>query len=339
MSISPFSTTWPPVAPSSVPVLFPFTSTWPPQSNTANLLAPLASRAPAAMMAVRALAVRLPQAVPTLTQRVIVAPELASEAERLVDDSTQVVSHLVSAEVWRRFEWRITGARWQPGSDVPGFDLVFADDLGPLLNLTVPPVVYASLDDAVSKVALQPNRLDDILIEAARPELMLLWSLQALRDATLAGRVQDFRWTLLVTDVVIDTVVSLVHRLKHGIGVMRPSQTDANWSQALGATLLDLPPYLAYPGGHAAVCAALAEVLGALACGETGQTALRELAREIGLNREAAGLHTKFDTDVGITVGQAIGKTLLAAADRRTAADHPLYLSWAAAMAMARKEW
>lgn len=115
-------------------------------------------------------------------------------------------------------------------------------------------------------------------------------------------------------------------RMKQRFQVPRPSQV--RWPVATHPAeppvferppLLPLPRHSAFPGGHAFQCAAAAVILDSVLGVQPAviglpheRTALRQLAYGIGLNRENAGLHYRFDTDEGWTAGHWFAERLLA---------------------------
>jgi hypothetical protein len=116
-------------------------------------------------------------------------------------------------------------------------------------------------------------------------------------------------------------------RMKQRFQVPRPSQVvwPKDHPHTPGAPVFERPPLLplpahsAFPGGHSFQCAAAAVVLDSLLRVTPAliglpheRTALRKLSYLIGLNREHAGLHYRFDTDAGWAAGHWFAERLLA---------------------------
>lgn len=94
---------------------------------------------------------------------------------------------------------------------------------------------------------------------------------------------------------------------KYAYWLIRPSQADP------GITLpVNLPNHPSYPSAHSCVDGAYAEILAATFPGERDRA--EEMAEEASESRLYAGLHYRFDKDVGLALGRA-------AADKALAAD------------------
>ena len=87
---------------------------------------------------------------------------------------------------------------------------------------------------------------------------------------------------------------------KYTYFMIRPSQADPTISLAIG-----LPNHPSYPSSHSCTSGAAARVLGSLFPSET--TRLDAMAEEIGLSRLYAGIHYRFDIEVGLALGRQVG--------------------------------
>lgn len=125
-------------------------------------------------------------------------------------------------------------------------------------------------------------------------------------------------------------VLVICWKSKYDYNVERPDTyirrvVDPNW-----ASLHDSPPFPSYPSGHAAIGAAVSEVLTAF-LGEPfpltdrtheGQTefvgkprrfgSFREMAQENALSRLALGVHYRMDCDEGLRLGRLVSKRVAA---------------------------
>ena len=65
-----------------------------------------------------------------------------------------------------------------------------------------------------------------------------------------------------------------------------------------------LPNFPSYPSNHAAISAAMAAVLGAMFPAE--KTRLEAWAEEAAFSRVLGGIHYRFDSEAGLTLGRDI---------------------------------
>ena len=346
MSHTVFSTTWPPSTKSLFnPWLGPLNTTWPPHSNTAANLLRLVGKSPSAAIGRSNLDETQGVSIATSGSAPAVPPDLAealsAEAARLAAQSGVVVPHLIAIDLTRNSRIQLHGAApWGPGQDIASATVSIVDDAGTLVSHTLALVKFDDLDAAVTGVTIKSGELKAILVEAENPELSMLWALSAVRTAVNDDKVKSLKWTCALVDATIDIVSSIVHPLKHKLGVLRPSDSAGGWTQTVPDTLIDVPLYLAYPSGHATLMAALAVVLADLArCDSADAASLQAAARAIAKHREDAGLHTSIDSNAGLALGDALGRALLAASGRVDRSGELIYGLWTAALHMARAEW
>jgi hypothetical protein len=107
----------------------------------------------------------------------------------------------------------------------------------------------------------------------------------------------------LMNMVGFDAIVA-AHDAKYAYWTIRPSQADPGISLAVG-----LPNFPSYPSNHAALSAGMARILGAVFPAE--QNRLDALAEEAALSRLYAGIHYRFDNDVGLDLGRQIAALAL----------------------------
>lgn len=100
-----------------------------------------------------------------------------------------------------------------------------------------------------------------------------------------------------------------VFELKAHYRRLRPWDVINGLVPMFGEDELFYPRHPAYPAGHATLARVLAHLLAARHPAQ--QAALMEVAREIGENREIAGLHYPSDTRAGEALGDQIAEVLL----------------------------
>jgi membrane-associated phospholipid phosphatase len=81
---------------------------------------------------------------------------------------------------------------------------------------------------------------------------------------------------------------------------IRPPQADPKITTPVG-----LPNFPSYTSGHATFSGAASEVLAAVFPGQRRE--IRSMAEEAAMSRLYAGIHYRFDNEVGLRVGRAIG--------------------------------
>ena len=86
--------------------------------------------------------------------------------------------------------------------------------------------------------------------------------------------------------------------------LIRPSQVDPSIKLPVG-----LPNHPSYPSGHSCITSAYATVLANLFPEERGR--LESMVEEAGLSRMYAGLHYRFDCEVGQALGRDVAEYLL----------------------------
>ena len=88
--------------------------------------------------------------------------------------------------------------------------------------------------------------------------------------------------------------------------LIRPSQADT--TIALAEKLV-LPNFPAYPSGHACLAGFLAEVIGHYV--PAARDEVRRMADEAAVSRLYAGVHFRFDNDVGLELGRTIARFMI----------------------------
>jgi hypothetical protein len=91
---------------------------------------------------------------------------------------------------------------------------------------------------------------------------------------------------------------------KYTYSLFRPSQADPTITLAVS-----LPNHPSYPSSHSCTSGAGTGVLGALFPSEASR--LDTMADEIGLSRLYAGIHYRFDIDVGLALGRRVAQHAL----------------------------
>jgi membrane-associated phospholipid phosphatase len=140
--------------------------------------------------------------------------------------------------------------------------------------------------------------------------------------------------TCLLVDVIVQVVTDVCLAVKGLLQVPRPCDSWGHYGKHVPA-LVPVPAFTAYPGGHAAVMAALlwfvADVTGAKP-DEVDKLSL--LGARIAGNRESAGLHIPSDTAAGWALGTHVARCL-----REMAKPGGQYKNWNAVFEAACSEW
>lgn len=265
-----------------------------------------------------------------------------AEGDRLLalGSRNKLAATIVAAELLRRITPKATGMHGakngippssldlEDGSDEPSGELDKAGFDAKYKNVSRP---TPSADDVTK-----------IKAEAPYPELALLLTLKrvatAVQQTVSAANPWDpvpFQWLSMLTDVVADAVTVPIHVLKHRLQVERPEFSTA------GQTTVPTPPYAAFPGGHAALAAAMAVVLASLLdapdLAKPNQP-LGLLADGIADRRRLAGLHVKFDNESGDKLGRHIGKWLVGRVGAADGNGNLKFPSWTAVYELAKEE-
>lgn len=103
---------------------------------------------------------------------------------------------------------------------------------------------------------------------------------------------------------MIDAAVAS-HDTKYTYWVPRPSQVDPSIKPLIG-----VPNHPSYPSNHAAISTAAALVLTHFFPAEGARLAV--MARDAGLSRLHAGIHYRFDMDVGEEIGRKVAAVAIA---------------------------
>ena len=101
------------------------------------------------------------------------------------------------------------------------------------------------------------------------------------------------------------------HDAKYAYWLLRPSQADPAITLAVG-----LPNFPAYPSNHACLSAAIGQVAGATMPADRERFAA--IAAEAAESRVHGGIHYRFDSDTGLSIGRKVAAHALDA-DRRGA--------------------
>lgn len=91
------------------------------------------------------------------------------------------------------------------------------------------------------------------------------------------------------------------HAAKYTYWLIRPSQADPLINLAIG-----LPSFPSYPSNHATISAAAAAVLAAIFPNE--RVRVEKAAADAGVSRVYGGIHYRFDSEAGLTLGKTIGR-------------------------------
>lgn len=118
------------------------------------------------------------------------------------------------------------------------------------------------------------------------------------------NEVRTARMLALMNMAVMDAGIS-VWDAKYTYWLLRPSQADPNITTPVG-----LPNFPSYTSGHSGFSGAASTVLSYIFPGEA--ETLRAMAEEAALSRLYGGIHYRFDNDVGLQQGRAIGALAVA---------------------------
>lgn len=110
----------------------------------------------------------------------------------------------------------------------------------------------------------------------------------------------DAAHVLAVVNMAMMDAGIAVWDAKYTYWLLRPSQADPAITTPVG-----LPNFPSYVSGHAAFSGAASEVLGYFFPAE--RAALRAQAEEAAMSRLYAGIHYRFDSEVGLGMGRAVG--------------------------------
>ena len=110
----------------------------------------------------------------------------------------------------------------------------------------------------------------------------------------------DAAHVLAVVNMAMMDAGIAVWDAKYTYWLLRPSQADSAITTPIG-----LPNFPSYVSGHAAFSGAASEVLGYFFPAE--RATLRAQAEEAAMSRLYAGIHYRFDSEVGLGMGRAVG--------------------------------
>lgn len=99
----------------------------------------------------------------------------------------------------------------------------------------------------------------------------------------------------------LSDVELVVLGLKRRFGRLRPTAVMPEIEP-----VVPVPWHFSYPSGHATQSAFAAEILARIA--PKSAVRLRQLAVQVGVNREVAGLHYPSDTTTGVALGKWLSK-------------------------------
>ncbi len=133
------------------------------------------------------------------------------------------------------------------------------------------------------------------------------WNREAAELATRRGFDERRAAHLLATAsmAAYDALIAC-NDAKYVYWLLRPTQADPAIKLAIA-----LPNFPSYPSNTACISAAEAEVIGAAVPGERRR--LRVLADESSASRVYAGIHYRFDGDVGLVLGRRVARQALRA--------------------------
>lgn len=103
-----------------------------------------------------------------------------------------------------------------------------------------------------------------------------------------------------------DAIIAAWDGKYHYWGI-RPFQYDPSFKPIL----IDTPNFPGYPAGHTTVAGSIARVLSFLFPGD--ETLFTALARECSESRFEGGVHFRTDNEVGLEVGDRVGRQVLKA--------------------------
>lgn len=263
---------------------------------------------------------RIAKYVPTAAQQV--------EVDKL-PRSDGVAEMLAASAFWAAT--RVAGIEWtlRDGVSASTVALEFTSD-GQAMRWehNLPAISFADYRDAARRVpdkVRTRNPANDIRILgcAAFPQYVLAFALDLHARNTAP-------YTCRLLDIVPAIVAVAVQRLKERLMVPRPDEPV--FAPNPYTPVITIPGFSAVPGGHAAVLFALARVLSEVTGAALSD--LEHLAGVLALDRENAGLHTDFDTQVGQALGRSFGQWLV------DAVDHPdAFGAWSASFINAANEW
>ncbi len=122
-----------------------------------------------------------------------------------------------------------------------------------------------------------------------------MFEYRMMDDAPTAVRVYT------VLNVAYHDAVIAIFDSKYTYWGIRPNQYDTAFK-----SLIDTPPFPGYPSGHAAGAATSCAVMSYFFPGDAKQ--FQKLAQDCADSRFYAGIHFKTDDEVGLKMGDAIGK-------------------------------
>lgn len=250
-------------------------------------------------------------------------------ADEWKDLDAETLRGLLAWDLARHRPVHQTGTGWT-AQGLDAWSLVWTVDGKELAKAEGQPQKKSDFDEEVGRVRLDPTRLLEAALHASEPQVGLLVMLGAL-----SAKPDAIRHTVAVVDALTSVTMLVVNRFKRGMNVPRPGDWDKGQPVV---PLLPVPATTSYPGGHAAVLAALQVLLPALAkLDGTQPDALRALAEEMTKDRVSMGLHTELDSAAGKKLGNELGNAVLRlATDATVKKSCPL---WAAAFALAQREW
>jgi membrane-associated phospholipid phosphatase len=113
----------------------------------------------------------------------------------------------------------------------------------------------------------------------------------------------DAARVLAVLNVAATDAIIACFDAKYHYWTIRPSQVDTT---LVLADSIDLPNFPSYPSGHACSAGAFDAVLGHYLPQERAE--FTRMAEEQAMSRLYAGIHFRFDDDVGLTLGRRVAR-------------------------------
>jgi hypothetical protein len=178
------------------------------------------------------------------------------------------------------------------------FNLLPADFDANSLEVLPPPL--DDLTEARLLLTLQRNRtreqISQIKAQAVNP-MPLFWKCAGIDESRNPDKARRILMAVADTEAVVVSSKRRFNRLRPSVVLpdIRP--------------VVPVPPYAAYPSGHATQATVIAHLMAELAPKSARQ--LHALAAQVGRNREVAGLHYASDTDTGFSLGARLSKIFL----------------------------
>lgn len=167
-------------------------------------------------------------------------------------------------------------------------------------SLRIDPPPKSDADEARKVLHLRSQvtatRIDQIKAQAIDP-IPLFWQCAGLNVNSYPPQARR------IQEAVVDTE-QVVIQLKRHFSRRRPNAVLPDIDP-----VVPVPPYASYPSGHATQAVVIAELMSVIV--PSAAERLRQLATQVGRNREFAGLHYPSDTDAGFRLGRDLSQFFL----------------------------